>query len=120
MTGARVARAEACARPQFLVKGQVALCDGLQVNQSEALQAILLKEVEVPKIKQEVQFTMDKWALDTASLEEKLRISNERGDRYKKLYEKTVEGPEFYETPYFGAGVGAAAVILIYFLMPRR
>lgn len=93
----------------------VAPCTGLLIPHAQADEAIKLKLVDFPALQDEFRLYRVQAELDLKEAEDELKIEQEKNVGLNKLLDKNRAplDPPFYETFWFGAGVGVVTTVII-------
>ncbi len=104
-----------CDKPYEVTGFDVAPCTGLLVPHAQADEAIRLKLIDFPALQDEFRLyrLQAEQALDEA--EGALQIEQNKNEELTKLLDKNLAplDPPFYETFWFGAGVGVVTTVIV-------
>lgn len=104
-----------CDEPHEVTGFELAPCTGLLVPHAEADEAIKLKLIEFPALQDEFRLYRLQAEQAITEVEDALKIEQEKNSELNKLLDKNLEplDPPFYDTFWFGAGVGVVTTVII-------
>lgn len=104
-----------CDQPYEVRGFDTAPCTGLLVPHDQADEAIRLKLVDFPALQDEFRLFRVQAALDLKEVEDLLKVEQDKNADLTKLLDKNLAplDPPFYETFWFGAGVGVVTTVII-------